>query len=165
MLSENVFRPCAFKLHSVTFANVNDEYYMKQAYKEALKALDADEVPIGAIIVSGDKIIAKGHNQTEMLNDNTAHAEIIALTAAFNAMGSKILEECTMYVTIEPCAMCAGALKWVRIGKLVWGTAEPKTGYTLYNPCILHKQTSVHTGVLSEDCSMLMKDFFKKKRL
>lgn len=137
---------------------------MKQAYREALKAFDADEVPIGAVIVAGDKIIAKGYNQTELLNDTTAHAEIIALTAAFSAMGSKFLEECTMYITIEPCAMCAGALKWARIGKLVYGTNEPKSGFTLYEPSILHPNTEVVQGVLKEECGQLMKDFFIKKR-
>jgi tRNA(adenine34) deaminase len=137
---------------------------MKQAYREALKAFDADEVPIGAIIVAGDKIIAKGNNQTELLNDTTAHSEIIALTAAFSAMGSKFLEGCTMYVTIEPCAMCAGALKWARIGKLVYGTNEPKSGFTLYSPSILHPNTEIVEGVLKEECRQLMKDFFIKKR-
>lgn len=143
---------------------MNDEYYMKQAYREALKAFDADEVPIGAVIVAGEKIIAKGYNQTELLNDTTAHAEIIALTAAFSAMGSKFLEECTMYITIEPCAMCAGALKWARIGKLVYGTNEPKSGFTLYEPSILHPNTEVIQGVLKEECGQLMKEFFIKKR-
>ncbi len=143
---------------------MNDEYYMKQAYREALKAFDADEVPIGAVIVAGDKIIAKGYNQTELLNDTTAHAEIIALTAAFNAMGSKFLEECAMYITIEPCAMCAGALKWARIGKLIYGASEPKSGFTLYEPSILHPNTLVVEGVLKDECRQLMKDFFLKKR-
>lgn len=143
---------------------MNHEYYMKQAYRQALKAFDADEVPIGAVIVAGETIIAKGYNQTELLNDTTAHAEIIALTAAFSAMGSKFLEECIMYVTIEPCAMCAGALKWARIAKLVYGTAEPKSGFTLYQPSILHPSTEVISGVLKEECSQLMKDFFIEKR-
>ena len=137
---------------------------MKQAYKEALKAFDTEEVPIGAVIVAGDSIIAKGYNQTELLNDTTAHAEIIALTAAFSAMGSKFLEECTMYATIEPCAMCAGALKWARIGKLVYATKEPKCGFTLYQPSILHPNTEIVEGILKEECSQLMKDFFIKKR-
>jgi len=144
---------------------MKDEYFMKQAYREALKAFDADEVPIGAIIVAGEGIIAKGFNQTEMLNDTTAHAEILALTAAFSQMGSKILEECTLYVTIEPCAMCAGALKWARIGKIVYGTNEPRSGFTLYTPSILHHTTEVVSGVLKEECSQLMKDFFQKRRL
>lgn len=143
---------------------MNDEYFMKQAYREALKAFDADEVPIGAVIVAGEKIVARGFNQTELLNDTTAHAEIIALTAAFNAIGSKFLEECIMYVTIEPCAMCAGALKWARIGKLVYGTNEPKSGFTLYEPSILHPNTEIVAGVLKQECGQLIKDFFIKKR-
>ncbi len=143
---------------------MNDEYFMKQAYREALKAFDADEVPVGAVIVAGEKIVARGFNQTELLNDTTAHAEIIALTAAFNAIGSKFLEECIMYVTIEPCAMCAGALKWARIGKLVYGTNEPKSGFTLYKPSILHQNTEIVAGVLKQECGQLIKDFFIKKR-
>lgn len=144
---------------------MGDEYFMKQAYKEALKAFENDEVPIGAIVVANNKIISKGFNQTEMLNDNTAHAEIIALTSAFSALGSKILDECTMYVTVEPCAMCAGALKWARIGKLIYGTSEPKSGYSLYSPNLLHQQTIVETGILEDECRQLMKDFFIKKRV
>ncbi len=143
---------------------MNDEYFMKQAYKEALKAFEANEVPIGAVIVAGDTIIAKGYNQTELLNDTTAHAEIIALTAAFSAMGSKFLEECTMYITVEPCAMCAGALKWARIGRLVYGASEPKSGFSLYQPSILHPNTKVEKDVLNVECRQLMKDFFEAKR-
>jgi tRNA(adenine34) deaminase len=143
---------------------MNDEYFMKQAYKEALKAFEANEVPIGAVIVAGDTIIAKGYNQTELLNDTTAHAEIIALTAAFSAMGSKFLEECTMYITVEPCAMCAGALKWARIGRLVYGASEPKSGFSLYQPSILHPNTKVEKDVLQIECRQLMKDFFEAKR-
>ena len=156
-----------FSLYTIpfpTFATMNDEYYMKQAYREALKAMDADEVPIGAVVVANKTIIARGYNQTEMLKDTTAHAEIIALTAAFNQMGSKILEECTIYVTIEPCAMCAGALKWARIGKLVYAADEPKSGFTTYSPSILHPATVVEKGVLKEECVQLMKDFFQRKR-
>ena len=137
---------------------------MKQAYKEALKAFENDEVPIGAIVVANKKIISKGFNQTEMLNDNTAHAEIIALTSAFSALGSKILDECTMYVTVEPCPMCAGALKWARIGKLIYGTSEPKSGFSLYTPSLLHQQTVIETGILKDECKLLMQDFFAKKR-
>jgi tRNA(adenine34) deaminase len=143
---------------------MNDEYFMKQAYKEALKAFEANEVPIGAVIVAGDTIIAKGYNQTELLNDTTAHAEIIALTAAFSAMGSKFLEECTMYITVEPCAMCAGALKWARIGRLVYGASEPKSGFSLFQPSILHPNTKVEKDVLQIECRQLMKDFFEAKR-
>ena len=137
---------------------------MKQAFREAMRAFDADEVPIGAIIVAGENIIARGFNQTELLRDSTAHAEIIALTAAFSAMGSKTLEECIMYVTVEPCAMCAGALKWARIGRLVFGTREPKSGFTLYHPKLLHPSTEVISGVLETECAQLMQDFFRAKR-
>jgi len=143
---------------------MNDEFFMKQAYKEALKAFEANEVPIGAVIVAGDSIIAKGYNQTELLNDTTAHAEIIALTAAFSAMGSKFLEECTIYITVEPCAMCAGALKWARIGKLVYGTSEPKSGFSLYTPSLLHPTTETVKDILDIECHQLMKDFFEAKR-
>lgn len=143
---------------------MNDEFFMKQAYKQALCAFEKDEVPIGSVIVANNKIISYGFNQTELLNDNTAHAEILALTSAFAAMGSKILDECTMYVTIEPCVMCAGALKWARIGKLVYGATEPKCGFTLYEPSILHPVTEIVKGVLKEECGQLMKDFFVKKR-
>ena len=163
-MKQQLNNPPTNNLNNHKFAAVNDEYYMKQAYREALKAFDADEVPIGAVIVAGDKIIAKGYNQTELLNDTTAHAEIIALTAAFNAMGSKFLEECIMYITIEPCAMCAGALKWARIGKLIYGASEPKSGFTLYEPSILHPNTIVIEGILKDECRQLMKDFFLKKR-
>lgn len=143
---------------------MNDDFFMKQAYKEALKAYENDEVPVGAVIVANNKIISKGYNQVEMLTDNTAHAEIIALTAAFVNLGSKILEDCTMYVTIEPCAMCAGALKWARIGTLVYAATEPKSGYSIYKPSLLHKSTIVKKGVLENECSELMKKFFAKKR-
>ncbi len=143
---------------------MDSEYFMKQAYREALKAYDAQEVPIGAVIVAGNQIIARGYNQTELLNDPTAHAEIIALTAAFNAMGSKFLDECVLYVTVEPCAMCAGALKWARIGKLVYGTKEPKCGFSTYLPSILHPNTEVVSGILEAEAGQLMKDFFKERR-
>ncbi|MCC6720752.1 MAG: nucleoside deaminase [Bacteroidia bacterium] len=143
---------------------MNDEFFMKQAYKQALCAYEKNEVPIGAVVVANNKIISYGYNQTELLNDNTAHAEILALTSAFAAMGSKILDECTMYVTIEPCVMCAGALKWARIGKLVYGATEPKSGFTLYKPSILHTNTEVLEGVLKDECGQLMKNFFLNKR-
>ena len=143
---------------------MEDEYFMKQAYREALKAYDAKEVPIGAVVVAGDKIIAKGYNQTELLGDPTAHAEMIALTSAFNAMGSKFLGECVLYVTVEPCAMCAGAIKWARIAKVVYGTKEPKCGFSKYEPCILHPNTEIVSGVLGQESSQLMKDFFMARR-
>ena len=141
---------------------------MKQALKEAHKALDADEVPIGSVIVMNEKIIARGYNQVEMLNDSTAHAEIIALTSAFNFLGSKYLLDATIYVTIEPCTMCCGALYWSKIGKLVYGATDPKHGglslHDSSSKSILHPKTQIVKEILSEECVMLMKDFFRKKR-
>ena len=146
------------------------EYYMQQAIKEAHKALEADEVPIGAVIVMQEKIIARGYNQVERLNDSTAHAEIIALTSAFNFLGSKYLQDATIYVTIEPCTMCCGALYWSKIGKLVYGSPDPKHGgLSLINSSgknknPLHPKTEIVKDILSNECVMLVKDFFKKKR-
>lgn len=140
---------------------------MKQALKEANKALDADEVPIGAVIVMNDKIIARGYNQVETLNDSTAHAEVIALTSAFNFLGSKYLPEATLYVTIEPCTMCCGALYWSKIGKVVYGADDPKHGgLSLHNSSknLLHPKTLIVKNILPDECSLLIKDFFKKKR-
>lgn len=144
------------------------EYFMQQALKEANKALDADEVPIGAVIVMQDKIIARGYNQVETLNDSTAHAEIIALTSAFNYLGAKYLPDATLYVTIEPCTMCCGALYWSKIGRLVYGSPDPKHGglslLSQNNKNLLHPKTKIVKDILAEDCVMLIKDFFKKKR-
>ncbi len=151
---------------------MDDIYYMKQAIREAQKALDADEVPIGAVIVMQNKIIARGYNQVETLNDSTAHAEIIALTSAFNFLGSKYLPEATLYVTIEPCAMCCGALYWSKMGRLVYGAADPKHGglsaysnqVSAQNKRPLHPKTGVTEGICSEECILILKDFFKNKR-
>lgn len=148
----------------------SDEYFMQQALKEAHKALEADEVPIGAVIVMQDKIIARGYNQVETLNDATAHAEIIALTSAFNYLGAKYLPDATLYVTIEPCTMCCGALYWSKIGKLVYGSSDPKHGgLSLLNSTAnkinpLHPKTEVVKDILAPECVMLLKDFFKNKR-
>lgn len=139
-------------------------YFMKQALREAEKAFNADEVPIGALIVSENQIIARGYNQTQTLNDSTAHAEIIALTSAFNFFQSKYLPNCTIFVTVEPCVMCAGALKWAQIGGLVYGTSEPKSGFSLYEPNILHPKTTILGGVLEQESVLLMQEFYKKKR-
>ncbi|MEP7252608.1 MAG: nucleoside deaminase [Ginsengibacter sp.] len=151
---------------------MDHEHYMKQALREAQRAADADEVPVGAIIVMQNKIIARGYNQVEMLNDSTAHAEIIALTSAFNYLGSKYLPDATIYVTIEPCTMCCGALYWSKIGTVVYGAEDPKHGglsavagveaQKRLNP--LHPKTGVIPGVCSPECASLMKDFFKSKR-
>lgn len=155
---------------------MTDEYFMLQALKEAKKAYDEDEVPVGAVVTLNDKIISRGHNQVERLNDPTAHAEIIALTSAFNFLGSKYLPEASIYITVEPCLMCAGALYWCKIMKVVYGAPDTKNGYRKYiEPCPtleqigvaprpFHPKTIVIDGVLSLECASLMKDFFKAKR-
>lgn len=143
----------------------SQDYYMKLALQEAQRAFAKDEVPVGAVIVMHDKIIAKGYNQTEMLNDVTAHAEIIALTSAFNYLGSKYLPEATMYVTVEPCLMCAGALYWSKIATVITGAPDEKNGYTRHcSHSPFHPKTNVETGIMVDECAQLMKDFFKNKR-
>ena len=141
------------------------EYFMKAALREAEKAFDMEEVPVGCVVVCDNKIIGKGHNLTELLHDVTAHAEMQAITAAANFLGAKYLEECTLYVTIEPCVMCAGALYWSQIGKIVIGARDDKRGYSNVQPQILHPKTEVIVGILEEECSIIMKTFFKKLRL
>ncbi len=142
----------------------SDEFFMKEALKEANKAFEKDEVPVGAVIVSNNKIIARAHNLTETLNDVTAHAEMQAFTAATNDIGGKYLTNCTLYVTVEPCIMCAGASFWVQISRIVVGTIDPKRGFTLINQPLLHPKTQVVFGVLENECAALMREFFKKKR-
>jgi len=142
----------------------SDEYFMKEALKEARKAFELDEVPIGAVIVSNHRIIARGHNLTEQLNDVTAHAEMQAFTAASNFLGAKFLDECTLFVTIEPCAMCAGAAYWTRIGKIVYGARDEKKGFTLLKGKILHPKTEVLSGIMENECGELMTNYFKQKR-
>ena len=139
---------------------------MTQALKEAKKAFDEDEIPIGAIVVTNGKIIARGHNMTEKLNDPTAHAEMIALTSAFSLLGSKYLPEATLYITIEPCLMCAGAMYWSKLAKIVWGADDEKNGHKrITGPnWPFHQKTEIIYGVMKEECGQLMKDFFKKKR-
>jgi tRNA(adenine34) deaminase len=156
---------------------MTDEYYMLQALKEARKAMENDEVPIGAVVVINGKIIARGHNQVEKLNDSTGHAEIIALTAAFNYLGSKYLPDATIYITLEPCLMCAGALYWSKIGKVVYGADDEKNGHRKYviplpslenvgiAPSPFHPKTELKKGVLKDECAMLLKEFFRGKRL
>ena len=141
-----------------------DEYYMRMALAEATRAAERDEVPVGAVIVAGKSIIARAHNLTETLNDPTAHAEMQAITAATSYLGGKYLTDCTIYVTVEPCIMCAGALAWSQISSLVYGAPDPKKGYTVTGAAILHPKTEVRSGVLSDECSELMKKFFRKKR-
>ena len=142
----------------------SDEHFMKLAYAEAQEALAKDEVPIGAVVVQNGAIIGRGHNLTQTLNDVTAHAEMQAITAASSYLGAKYLNECTLYVTLEPCVMCAGAIAWSQLGTLVYAAEDPKKGYTLLNKNILHPKTKVRTGVMKEECSELLKTFFAKKR-
>ena len=142
-----------------------DEYFMRKAYEEAQIAFEEDEVPVGAVIVCNDAIIAKSHNQVERLKDTTAHAEIVAITAASNYLGSKFLEECTMFVTLEPCVMCAGAIKWSRIGRLVYAASDDKAGFMRYGKEVLHPDTKLEFGVMYDECSQILKDFFKAKRM
>jgi tRNA(adenine34) deaminase len=142
----------------------SDEFFMKEAIKEAKKALNLDEVPIGAVIVSNQRIIARGHNLTEQLNDVTAHAEMQAYTAAANFLGGKFLDECTLYVTIEPCAMCAGAAFWTRIGKIVFGAKDEKRGYNKLKGNLLHPKTEVLSGIMEKECGELITNYFKQKR-
>ena len=164
---------------------ISDETFMREALKEAQKAFDADEVPVGALVVCNNKIIARAHNLTERLNDVTAHAEMQAITAAANYLNGKYLNECTMYITLEPCVMCAGAIAWAQLGKLVYGAPDTKRGFNLLNESsdlirssmkntfskgegkreqILHPKTEVTSGILASDCGDLIKTFFQKKR-
>ena len=141
-----------------------DEKFMREAMKEAEMAAYEDEVPIGAVVVCRGRIIGKGHNMTEKLHDATAHAEMIAITAATEAVGGKYLNDCTLYVTVEPCPMCAGALNWSQIGRIVYGAPDPKRGYSIFSPSLLHPKTEVTGGVLEQECGALVRDFFMAKR-
>lgn len=141
-----------------------DEYFMREALKEAQKAFEADEVPVGAVVVANNKIIARAHNYTERLNDVTAHAEMQVITSAANAIGGKYLNDCVLYVTLEPCVMCAGALHWSHISKIVFGASDEKKGYTKINQLLLHPKTEVVTGILEQECSGIIKEFFAAKR-
>lgn len=142
----------------------SDIHFMQQALIEAQKAYEKNEVPVGAVVVCQNRIIARAHNQTELLQDVTAHAEIIALTAAANFLGSKYLTDCALYVTLEPCVMCAGALAWSQLGRLVYGAADDKRGFMRYGKTLLHPKTTLEYGVLAEECSDLISDFFVSKR-
>ena len=144
---------------------LGDQYYMKQALIEAQKAYEADEVPIGAVIVCNRQIIARAYNQTQLLNDVTAHAEILAITSASAYLQSKYLHDCTLYVTLEPCLMCAGALAWSQIGKVVYAAADEKGGFMKYGKEVLHPKTSLAYGELEAESRELLQDFFKKKRM
>ena len=141
-----------------------DEKYMRMAIAEAERALAKREVPIGAVVVAGDRIIGRGHNLVETLSDATAHAEMQAITAAMSTLGGKYLNDCTLYVTVEPCVMCGGALAWSQIGRVVYGTPDEKRGYSTYSERIMHPRTEVTVGVLREECEALMKRFFADLR-
>jgi tRNA(adenine34) deaminase len=145
---------------------MTDEYYMMQALKEARKAFSEEEIPVGALVVINEKIVARGYNMVEKLNDPTAHAEMIALTAAFNTLGSKYIPEATLYITVEPCLMCAGAVYWSKLGKIVYGADDEKNGYKRIAGVNwpFHPKTELIRGVLKEECAALMKDFFRNKR-
>lgn len=142
----------------------DDRKWMMEALKEAREAAAEDEVPIGAVIVGDGGIISRGHNMVERLNDPSAHAEMLALTSATAALGGKYLNDCTIYVTVEPCPMCAAALGWAQIGRVVYGSPDPKRGFTLFTPSLLHPRTRVDSGVLAEECSGLVSEFFRSKR-
>ncbi len=141
-----------------------DKHFMQIALNEALLAFEKDEVPIGAVVVCKNQIIGRGHNLTQTLNDVTAHAEMLAITAAANNIGGKYLDQCTLYVTLEPCVMCAGAMFWAQLGKLVYAASDPKRGFSTINESILHSSTIIEKGVLERECSDLLKNFFKNKR-
>lgn len=143
---------------------MDDRDYMQQAYNEALAAYEEDEIPVGAVVVCDGRVVASAHNQTERLGDVTAHAEMLAITAAADELGGKYLDECTLYVTLEPCIMCAGAIGWSQMKRVVYGASDEKRGYTRYAPSPLHPKTEVTTGVMKEECEELMKRFFKEKR-
>ena len=140
------------------------EYFMKEAFKEAEKAFQLDEVPVGAVIVANDTVIARAHNFTEKLNDVTAHAEIQAITAAAEYLGAKYLNDCTLYVTLEPCVMCAGALAWSQIGSVVFGASDPKRGASRLTESVYHPKTKVTGGIYETECAFIIKEFFKSKR-
>lgn len=142
----------------------DDTYFMQEALKEAEKAFEKDEVPVGAVVVCGETIIARAHNLTEQLNDVTAHAEMQAFTAASEYLGGKFLEDCTLYVTLEPCVMCAGAAFWTRMSRLVYGAADDKRGYSLTGQHLLHPKTVITSGVLQDECKAILKTFFQSKR-
>ncbi len=143
---------------------MTDQDYMRRALQEAEEAARKGEVPVGAVVVCHDRIIARAHNLCETLHDVTAHAEMQAVTAAANMIGGKYLDQCTLYVTVEPCTMCAGALGWAQLGRLVYGASDEKRGFARFAPQALHPKTEVTAGVLEDECAQLMKDFFKKKR-
>jgi tRNA(adenine34) deaminase len=144
--------------------DTSDEYYMMEALKEAQKGFDADEIPVGAVVVCQDRIIARAYNNTEKLRDVTAHAEMLAFTSAMATTGGKYLQNCTLYVTLEPCVMCAGAASWTQIGRIVYGASDEKKGFSKIDYPILHPKTKVTKGVLATECESILKEFFSLKR-
>ena len=148
-------------MHTLQF---DDDFFMRIAISEARGAFESQEVPVGAVIVAGNRVVAKAHNMVEALADSTAHAEMLAITAAMQEIGSKYLNECTLYVTLEPCIMCAGACAWSQVGRLVYGAADPKRGFSLAGTALLHPKTQVSSGVLAPECQELLAAFFKKLR-
>ncbi len=156
--------PKQFLKHQGMLTVFSDEHFMQQSIAEAQKAFDEGEIPVGAVVVCRNRIIARAHNQTELLGDVTAHAEMLALTAAANSLGSKYLDECTMYVTLEPCVMCAGALGWAQLGRLVYGTEDEKRGFMRVGKALLHPKTNLLQGVMQKECAELLKLFFQNKR-
>ncbi len=148
----------------MTKINFSDEYFMQQALNEAKNALLKDEIPVGAVVVCNKQIISRAHNLTETLNDVTAHAEMLAITAAAEFLGGKYLTECTLYVTLEPCCMCAGALNWSQIGRIVFGASDEKRGFLKHTPPIIHSKTPIISDILKSECSELITNFFKNKR-
>ncbi|MDX1685197.1 MAG: nucleoside deaminase [Saprospiraceae bacterium] len=147
------------------FTILSDDHFMKEALKEARKAEDQGDIPVGAVVVSHGRIIARAHNQTELLTDVTAHAEILAITSASSFLQSKYLDECTLYVTMEPCVMCAGALRWAQLSRVVYGAADDKRGFMRYGKQLLHPKTKLEYGVLEAECSEIVKRFFEKLRV
>jgi tRNA(adenine34) deaminase len=148
----------------MTLSVLSEDYFMKEALKEAHKAFNEGEIPVGAVVVCNNKIIARAYNQTEKLTDVTAHAEMLAITAAANALGSKFLTDCELYVTLEPCTMCAGAIFWARFKKITFAAKDPKRGFMLLNSTVLHPKTEVKTGLLAKESEQLLSDFFSKLR-
>ena len=148
----------------MTYPIFSDEYFMNEALKQAKKAFETDEVPVGAVIVNQNRIIARAHNMTQQLNDVTAHAEMIAITSASNYLGAKYLSDCTLFVTLEPCIMCAAALKWAQLEKIIYGASDPNEGFTNLQESVLHKKTKVFPGILEEPSTTLLKQFFLNRR-
>ncbi|TND08738.1 MAG: cytosine/adenosine deaminase [Bacteroidetes bacterium] len=149
----------------MTLTVFSDDHFMREALKEAQRAFDADEVPVGAVIVCKNQVIARAHNYTERLTDVAAHAEMQAITAAASHLGGKYLDECTLYVTLEPCVMCAGALQWAQVGKIVFGASDPKRGYARLQDKVLHPKTEVVGGILEKECGEIIRKFFQEKRM